>query len=311
MKAIFMGTPEFSVGCFRALAEKHEVLAAFTQPDKPKGRGHQLQPTPVKEAALALNIPVYQPKTLKDGEAEKIIREIAPDVIVVVAYGKILPKEILKAAPYGCINVHASLLPKLRGAGPIQWSVILGEKETGVTTMQMDEGVDTGDMLLWESTPIGPDETAGEVHDRLAEMGPEVLLRTLEGLSDGSITPKKQDEKQSTHAPMLQKSDGILDFQKPARVLHNQIRGLNPWPVAETTMEGKRMKVYRSRVLGQAAKGKPGTLMASTEEGFLVATGEGALLIEEVQFEGKKRMHAADYARGNPVAVGSVLGEQK
>lgn len=308
MKAVFMGTPDFAVGTFRALAEEHEVVAVFTQPDKPKGRGHQLQPTPVKEAAMELGIPVYQPKTLKDGEAEKIIRGLSPDVIVVVAYGKILPKGILTAAPYGCINVHASLLPKLRGAGPIQWSVILGEKETGVTTMQMDEGLDTGDMLLWESTPIGPDETAGDVHDRLAEMGPRVLLKTLEGLMNKSLTPTKQ-EGESTYAPMLQKSDAVLDFNKPAAVLHNQIRGLNPWPVAETTLNGKRMKVYRSKLLGQKAEGKPGTLMASLSEGFVVATGEGALLIEEVQFEGKKRMHAADYARGNAVAVGSVLGE--
>ncbi|MDE5993716.1 MAG: methionyl-tRNA formyltransferase, partial [Oscillospiraceae bacterium] len=250
MNIIFMGTPDFAVPCLKALIDSGEnVTAVFTQPDKPKGRGYKLTPPPVKEVALTHNIPVYQPLSLKKGEdaetAMKTITELAPDLIIVVAYGKILPKAILDAPKY-CINVHASLLPKYRGAGPIQWSVLNGEKVTGVTTMLMAEGIDTGDMLLSKSTEIGENETASELHDRLSELGAEVLLETVKAVKSDSLTPVPQEDSQSTHAPMLTKDMCPIDFSKSAQEVHNQIRGLSAFPCATTVLDGKRLKVYRS-----------------------------------------------------------------
>ena len=311
MNIIFMGTPDFAVPCLKALIDSGEnVTAVFTQPDKPKGRGYKLTPPPVKEVALTYNIPVYQPLSLKKGEdaeaAMKTITELAPDLIIVVAYGKILPKAILDAPKY-CINVHASLLPKYRGAGPIQWSVLNGEKVTGVTTMLMAEGIDTGDMLLSKSTEIGENETASELHDRLSELGAEVLLETIKAAKSDSLTPVPQEDSQSTHAPMLTKDMCPIDFSKSAQEVHNHIRGLSAFPCATTVLDGKRLKIYRSEVVKGLKSDRPcGTIVQAKD--FTVVCGDGACVrFTEVQAEGGKRMSTADYLRGKAVQEGTVL----
>lgn len=307
MRIVFMGTPEFAVPCLRAMLDaSYEIVGAFTQPDKPKGRGHRVQPPPVKQLALERGVPVFQPATLKDEAVLEQLRALRPELIVVAAYGKILPKAVLELPQYGCINVHASLLPQYRGAGPIQWCVLNGETVTGVTTMQMAEGLDTGDMLLRQETPIGPDETASELHDRLAEIGAEVLLRTLEQLEAGGLTPQSQDDSQASYAPMLSKKLSRIDFTRPARRVHNQIRGLSEWPCAETTLHGKRLKVYRSALVPERT-GKPGEVLPG--DGLLVACGEGAVRLREVQFEGSKRMESEAFLRGHRVEPGTLLGE--
>ena len=311
MNIIFMGTPDFAVPCLKSLIDSGEnVMAVFTQPDKPKGRGYKLTPPPVKEVALTHNIPVYQPLSLKKGEdaeaAMKTITELAPDLIIVVAYGKILPKAILDAPKY-CINVHASLLPKYRGAGPIQWSVLNGEKVTGVTTMLMAEGVDTGDMLLSKSTEIGENETASELHDRLSELGAEVLLETVRAVKSDGLTPVPQEDSQSTHAPMLTKDMCPIDFSKSAQEVHNHIRGLSAFPCATTVLDRKRLKVYRSEIVKGLKSDRPcGTIVQAND--FTVVCGDGACVrFTEVQAEGGKRMSTADYLRGKAVQEGSVL----
>ena len=311
MNIIFMGTPDFAVPCLKALIDSGEnVTAVFTQPDKPKCRGYKLTPPPVKEVALTYNIPVYQPLSLKKGEdaeaAMKTITELAPDLIIVVAYGKILPKAILDAPKY-CINVHASLLPKYRGAGPIQWSVLNGEKVTGVTTMLMAEGIDTGDMLLSKSTEIGENETASELHDRLSELGAEVLLETIKAAKSDSLTPVPQEDSQSTHAPMLTKDMCPIDFSKSAQEVHNHIRGLSAFPCATTVLDGKRLKIYRSEVVKGLKSDRPcGTIVQAKD--FTVVCGDGACVrFTEVQAEGGKRMSTADYLRGKAVQEGTVL----
>ncbi|MDE7303068.1 MAG: methionyl-tRNA formyltransferase [Oscillospiraceae bacterium] len=311
MNIIFMGTPDFAVPCLKALIDSGEnVTAVFTQPDKPKGRGYKLTPPPVKEVALTHNIPVYQPLSLKKGEdaesAMKTITELAPDLIIVVAYGKILPKAILDAPKY-CINVHASLLPKYRGAGPIQWSVLNGEKVTGVTTMLMAEGIDTGDMLLSKSTEIGENETASELHDRLSELGAEVLLETVKAVKSDSLMPVPQEDSQSTHAPMLTKDMCPIDFSKSAQEVHNHIRGLSAFPCATTVLDGKRLKVYGSEIVKGLKSDRPcGTVVQAKD--FTVVCGDGACVrFTEVQVEGGKRMSTADYLRGKAVQEGTVL----
>mgnify|MGYP000544390362 CR=1 FL=1 len=249
MRILFMGTPDFAVPSLEALiAAGHTVCGVFTQPDKPRNRGMKLQAPPVKVCALAHNIPVYQPVKLRDGAALALIQELAPELIVVAAYGRILPDEILAAPPKGCINVHSSLLPKYRGAAPIQWSVLNGEKETGVTTMLMDEGLDTGDMLLAETVEIGENETAGELFDRLAPIGAQLLTKTLQGLEQGSIVPQKQNDEESTYASMLDKNLSQVDWNKSSWEVHNLIRGLTPWPTAYTVLEGKKLKLFGSSV---------------------------------------------------------------
>ncbi len=312
MDIVFMGTPDFAVPCLQALIDSGEnVRAVFTQPDKPKGRGYKLTPPPVKELAVKYNIPVYQPLSLKKGEdAEnslKILREISPDMIVVTAYGKILPKEILELPKYFCLNVHASLLPKYRGAGPIQWSVLNGEKVTGVTTMKMADGIDTGDMLLKSETEIGENETASELHDRLAVMGAELLLKTIKAVKENSVTPKKQDDSLSTYAPMLTKDMCPIDFSKSATEIHNKIRGLSAFPCATAILDGKRLKIYGSELAGEVSGNvQCGTIVKP--ESFTVACGDGKCIrFTEVQAEGGKRMKTADYLRGKPVAKGTVL----
>lgn len=315
MRIVFMGTPDFAVPCLKALIESGEdVCAVFTQPDKPKGRGYKLAPPPVKELALTHKIPVFQPESLKKGEDAKAavekLREISPDLIVVVAYGKILPKEVLEIPKLYCINVHASLLPKYRGAGPIQWSVLNGENETGVTTMIMAEGLDTGDMLLKKSTPIGEDETASELHDRLSVLGAELLLETIERVKLENITPEKQDDKLSSYAPMLTKELCGIDFSKPAREVHNQIRGLSDWPCATAEVNGKKLKFYKSKFIADAGKGfKPGEIIDNNER-LIIACGDGnAVEILQLQAECGKRMNTADYLRGNKIEKGTLFGK--
>lgn len=295
MRIVFMGTPEFAQASLQKLIETgHNIVGVFTQPDKPKGRGYKLVAPPVKELALEHNIPVYQPEKMKDGTALSILKELNPDLIAVVAYGRILPKDILELPKYGCINVHGSLLPKYRGAGPIQWSVIDGEPVTGVTTMYMGEGLDTGDMILKKETPIGENETYGELHDRLKEIGAEALVETIALIEQGKAPREKQDDSLSSYAPMLDKKIAKIDFNKPAQQLHNLIRGLSPWPVAHTTVGGKLLKVHRAVL--SSGKGEPGAVIDNKK--FIVACKEGALELLEVQMEGGKRMKGEDFLRG-------------
>lgn len=301
-----MGTPDFAVACLKGLVKaNYEVCAVFTQPDKPRGRKMVMTPPDVKVYAEKLNLPVYQPTTLKDGKALEIIKGYEPDVIVVAAYGKILPKSIIDYPKYGCINVHGSILPKYRGAAPIQWSVINGDKETGVTTMQMNEGLDTGDMLLVEKMPIAIDDTAESVFDKLAVMGGEVIVKTLELAEKGMLTPVKQDESQSSYAPMLDKSVSEIDFTKDALTVHNLIRGLYSWPIAQTTFKGKRLKIYKS-ALSQLS-GKVGEVVSL--EPLTIACGEKSVEILELQLEGKKRMDYKSFLLGHHIECGTNILE--
>lgn len=306
MRIVFMGTPEFAVPSLRRLLDEgHSVAGVFTQPDKPKGRGHKLAPPPVKELALSRGIPVYQPKSMRTPEAAELLRSLQPELVVVAAYGKILPQEILDIPARGCVNVHASLLPAYRGAGPIQWAVINGEKRTGITIQQMALGVDTGDILVQMELEIGENETAGELHDRLAPLGADALAAALTGLEEGSIQPIPQEEALATHAPMLSKELSRLDFSKSARDLHNLIRGLSPWPCAEAVLNGKRLKIYRSEIVSISGGGAPGTLAG--KEGLIVSTGAGVLRLAEVQYEGSRRMSGEEFLRGHPVPDGGKL----
>ncbi|MGN0634876.1 MAG: methionyl-tRNA formyltransferase [Acutalibacteraceae bacterium] len=306
MRVVFMGTPDFSVPCLRRLiADGHEVVGVFTQPDKPKGRGKQMTPPPVKVTATENGIPVFQPRSMRDGEALAILEQLKPDVIIVTAFGKILPKEILDCPPYGCINIHASLLPRYRGAAPIQWCVLNGETESGVTSMQMDVGLDTGDMLLKAKTPITPDMTAGELHDRLSVLGAEVLSETLTAVQKGELHPEKQDDALSNYAPMLTKELSPIDFTKSAQTVHNQIRGLSPWPAATMVLCGKKLKVHAS-ILCADKGGNPGEVMESGKR-LVIACGDGKCVeILTVQAEGKRAMSAAEYLRGSAVEKGSI-----
>lgn len=306
MRMIFMGTPDFAVPCLeRLLADGHRVELVVTQADKPKGRGHQMAPPPVKVCAQNHGIPVFQPATLRDEEAFRTLEAIRPEVMVVVAYGRILPQRILSLPKYGCINVHASLLPRYRGAAPIQWAVLNGETEAGVTTMQMEAGLDTGDMLLQSRRELPDTMTAGELHDCLSEDGAALLSKTIRELEAGALHPIQQDDALSCYAPMLDKSLSPLDWTKPAAQLHNQVRGLNPWPSASCCYQGKTLKVHRSRV-GGSCTAKPGTVVGTAP--LTIACGEGTSLeLLEVQGEGSKRMAAADFLRGHPVTVGQPL----
>jgi len=317
MRVIFMGTPDFSVPTLRTLAESdNEVIAVYTQPDKPKGRGHAMQFTPVKECALEYNIPVYQPNRVRDVMCIEEIREMAPDVIIVVAYGQILPKELLEIPTYGCINVHASLLPKYRGAAPIQWTVIDGEEFTGVTAMQMDVGLDTGDMLEKIIVPIEKDETGGSLHDKLSVLGGDIILNVFEKIKNGTLTREKQDDEVATYCGKLDKTMGLLDFSKPALQLERLIRGLNPWPCAYTSLDGKNLKLWKAYVVGfdelqdveHIDDSEYGTILKVTKNAIMVKAMDGMLSITELQLEGKKRMDAADFIRGYQALEGKVLG---
>lgn len=304
MNVVYMGTPEFAVLPLEAIINAgHTVTGVFTQPDKPKGRGYVLTPPPVKECALKYNIPVFQPKSMKDGEALGILKELNPDIIVVVAFGKLLPKDILDLPEYGCVNVHASLLPKYRGAGPIQWCVLNGEAETGVTTMKMAEGLDTGDMLLKASTKIGENETAGELHDRLSQLGASLIVDTITALENNEVTSQKQDDSLSNYAPMLTKDLCKIDWSKSANEIHNQVRGLNPWPIAVASVNGKRVKIYSTTISDKA--GEAGKVVC--EKPLTVACGNGSLVINELQPEGKKRMNSQDFVRGYRITKDTVF----
>ena len=309
MKVIFMGTPDFSVGTLEALvAAGHEVVLAVTQPDKPKGRGREMQFTPVKECALKYNIPVYQPRRVREQECIEELRKYEADIMVVVAFGQILPKEILEMTEYGCVNVHASLLPKYRGAAPIQWSIIDGEDVTGVTTMQMNEGLDTGDMLLKVEIPIEEKETGGSLHDKLAEAGAKLCVETLEGLQAGTITPIPQGETTTSYAKMLDKQLGNIDWSKSAVEIERLIRGLSPWPSAYTNWNDKVMKIWDAVCVAFDGEADSGVIVKVTKDSFFVQTGEGALEIRELQIPGKKRMDAGAFLRGYQVKEGELLG---
>lgn len=309
MKVIFMGTPDFSVGTLAALVEAgHEVVLAVTQPDKPKGRGKEMQYTPVKEYALEKGIPIYQPEKVRRPECIEELKKYQADVCVVIAFGQILPKEILEMTPYGCINVHASLLPKYRGAAPIQWAIINGENVSGVTTMQMDEGLDTGDMLEKVEVPLGEKITGGELHDLLAEAGAKLCVQTLEKLEKGELKPEKQGETPTAYARMLDKKLGNIDWTRPAVEIERLIRGLNPWPSAYTTWNEKTMKIWDADVVDEEKTAEPGTIIEVTKQTFSVQTGEGALRINELQIPGKKKMSADAFLRGYQVETGEKLG---
>ena len=301
-----MGTPDFAVPSLQALLEAgHAVCGVFTQPDKPKNRGMKLQASPVKEFALSKEIPVFQPGKLRDGTALAQMQGLDPELIVVAAYGRILPEDILNAPPYGCINVHSSLLPKYRGAAPINWAILNGEKETGVTIMHMAPELDAGDIILQRSTPIGPDETAPELFDRLAQMGGALLVEAVAQLQAGTAPQIPQDGSQATYAPMLSRELSPLDWSKPAQALHNQVRGLLPWPAAAGVFSGIRCKVFLTDIIDHTTTAKPGTVVEAGKGGIVMACGGGSLLrILELQPDGKKRMAAADFLRGHPLATG-------
>ena len=310
MRVIFMGTPDFSVGTLEALVQAgHKVVLAVTQPDKPKGRGGKMQYTPVKEKALEYDIPVFQPVKVREKSCVEKLDSYKADVMVVVAFGQILPKEILELTPYGCINVHASLLPKYRGAAPIQWSIIDGETVTGVTTMQMDEGLDTGDMLLKTEVPLELDETGGSLHDKLSAAGAKLCVETLKALEEKTVTPEKQGETPTKYARMLDKELGKIDWTKDAASIERLVRGLNPWPSAYTSWEGKTMKIWSAEVVDRESKAPCGTVAEVTKTDFSVQTGKGLLKVTELQIPGKKRMAADAFLRGYKMETGTLLAE--
>lgn len=308
MKVLFMGTPDFAVKPLNALiGAGYDVVGVVTQPDKPVGRKAVLTPPPVKVTAVENGINVFQPNSLKNGEGLAILEDLQPDVVVVVAYGKILPPDFLAYPKYGCINIHGSLLPKYRGAAPIQRCVLDGEKYAGVTSMQMDVGLDTGDMLLKSKTQIGDNETAGELFERLSDMGADLLIKTLSLAEKGELTPQKQNESESTYAAMLDKSMSRINWNETAAQVHNRIRGLDPWPVALTELNGKKLKLFSSSLSNELSGGEPGEFK-NTEDGFAVFCGDAkAVVISEVQFEGKKRMKSIDFLRGHPISDGFIF----
>lgn len=312
-KVVFMGTPDFAVGTLKALiGSEYQVQAVFSQPDKPKGRGKALQATPVKEVALEAGIPVFQPVKIREKEWVEKLRELQPDVIVVVAFGQIIPREILELPEYGCINVHASLLPKYRGAAPIQWAVINGERESGVTTMRMDTGLDTGDMILKEIVPLEEQETGGSLFEKLSEVGAKLLIRTLKCLEEGTARFEKQPEESPTaYAAMLTKQQGRIDWTRSAREIECLIRGLDPWPSAYTKYRGKTLKIWRAALAeGEISPAPaPGTALRVTKQELLIQTGDGLLSIRELQPEGKKRMPVDAFLRGYPVEPGERFGD--
>lgn len=298
-----MGTPEFAVPCLAALYEHCDVIGVVTQPDKPRGRGQKLVPSPVKAWAEAHGLPVWQPKRIKEEDFTAFLEEQKPDLMVVVAFGQILSQRILDIPPYGCINVHGSLLPRYRGAAPMQWCVIDGEKKTGITTMFMDAGLDTGDMLLKAEFPIGPDTTLEEVHDGLMALGAKELIDTLEELSAGTLKRIPQTG-ESNYAPMLTKETGHIHWQDCAQKIHNLVRGLDSWPGAYTFLAGKKYKIWRTRCTTEKTEAQPGTILrADKKEGLFVAAGDGVLEITELQAPGKKRMAAKDYLNGHAIAL--------
>lgn len=310
LRVIFMGTPDFACPTLQRLIDRgDEILAVVTQPDRPKGRGQRMVPPPVKELAERHGLPVLQPLKVRAPEFIDTVREMHPDVVVVVAFGQILPKALLEIPGYGCINVHASLLPRYRGAAPLNWCIINGETETGVTTMLMDAGLDTGDMLLKKSTPIDPDEDTSSLHDRLSRIGADALDETLNLLVDGKLAPEKQDDALSCYASMLKKENGLIDWSRDPLAIRNLVRGMTPWPGAFTYLDGKLVKVYRVRI--GTGDGTPGTVLSTGKDGIEVACAGGSLLLEELQLEGKKRLAVRDFMAGCRICPGTVFGKEE
>ncbi len=309
MRIIFMGTPDFSVPTLEALvASEHEVAAVVTQPDKPKGRGKEIHMSPVKECALKHNIPVYQPVRARDEAFVEEMRTLKPDAMVVIAFGQILPKSLLDLPKYGCVNIHASLLPKYRGAAPIQWAVINGDEETGITTMMMDVEMDTGDMLEKTVVKLNPDETGGSLFDRLSLLGGDLILSTLSKLEKGEITPQPQDHAQATYVKKISKSMGDIDWTMDAVSIERLVRGLNPWPSAFTRWNGKMLKIWEAQVLPDPEKKAPcGSVISAGDEGIKIQTGNGVLCVTSLQLEGKKRMDTAAFLRGYQVEPGCIM----
>ena len=302
MRVVFMGTPDIAATCLKKiLADGFDVVGVFTQPDRPKNRGMKLAFSPVKEVALEANLPVFQPENFRDEESVQQLRQLQPDVVAVVAYGRILPQKVLDIPKNGCINIHASLLPAYRGSAPYQWAVLDGLTKTGVTAMYLCREMDAGDIIDTSETPIHPNETAGELLDRLAVLGADLLSKTLTSIADGTATATPQDASLATYAPMLDKTMSPIDFTKTAQQVHNQVRGLNPWPVATTEIQGKRFKVYETVVLSENSHKAPGTILGLSKTGLQIACGSGAVEIRVLQAEGGERMAAPDYFRGHPL----------
>ena len=308
LRTVFMGTPDFALQTLQGLIDAGcNLVGVYTQPDRPKGRGKQMAAPPVKELARQHGIPVYQPQKLRQPEVVAELEALAPDLIVVVAYGQILPKSVLDIPTHGCINVHASLLPKYRGAAPINKAIIDGATETGITTMYMDVGLDTGDMLVKMTLPISAEETAGELHDRLAVLGRETMEETLRQLCAGTLQREVQDDTRSTYAPMMKKEDGRIDWSRSALDVHNLVRGLDPWPGAYTSLDGELLKLARTTPQDNG-DAPPGTVIAADRDGVRIACGNGSLLVKELQLAGRKRLAAADFLRGCPLQPGTGLG---
>ena len=307
LKIVFMGTPDFAVPCLKTLNENYEVIAVITQPDRPKGRGQKLTPSPIKEYALEHNLTVLQPEKIKTSETEEQLKKLAPDLIVVVAFGQILSKAILDIPQLGCINVHASLLPKYRGAAPIHWSIINGETKTGITTMYMDVGLDTGDMILKEEVSISAKMNTGELHDTLMNIGAKTLLQTIKQIAEGSVVRNKQNDAEASYAPLLTKELERINWLLPAQEIYNLVRGLNPWPVAFSIFKGKKLKIWQTKVIDNVTIGEIGTVLSLTETGFTVQTGKGILEILELQPESKRKMTAKDFVCGNQISINDKL----
>lgn len=310
MRIVFAGTPEFAAVALRALLEAgREVCAVYTQPDRPAGRGRRLRPGPVKRLAAGCGIAVYQPHTLNDPEVQETLKSLRPDLMVVVAYGLILPRAVLEIPRLGCVNIHASLLPRWRGAAPIQRALLAGDPETGVTIIQMDEGLDTGPILERAVCPIGPDDTAGVLHDRLAELGARTLLATITRLEQGRVQAQPQDERLATYAAKIDKHEALLDWDRPAVELERRVRAFNPWPVAYTWLPGSgRLRVWRARALAGAADRPPGTVLRADRSGIDVATGAGVLRLLEIQRPGRRPLDAAEFLNSQAIAAGTLLG---
>ena len=307
-RILFMGTSPFAVPALKILlANGKNVVGVFTQPDKPQGRGLKIKVSPIKGVALENHLSLFQPVKINRDESVEIIKSLSPDLVIVAAFGQIISQRILDIPRFGSINVHASLLPKYRGAAPINWVIIRGEKETGVTTMLMDKGLDTGNILLQRKLEIFPEENAGELHDRLAFLGAEVLRETVERLKQGGLTSSKQEESEASYAPPLEKEDGVIDWEKPAEKIYDHIRGMNPWPGAFTYLEGKILKIFQAKKIIQGFPHEPGKVVKTSDEGILVETGEGHILLTEVQLENHKRMSSELFLRGHPLPTGMRL----
>ena len=304
MRVVFMGTPDIAATCLKKIiADGFNVVGVYTQPDRPKGRGMKMVYSPVKEVAVANGLPVYQPENFRDAETVAQLQALAPEVVAVVAYGRILPQSVLDIPTHGCINIHASILPAYRGSAPYQWAVLDGLEETGVTAMYLCREMDAGDVIDVAKTPIGPDETAGELLDRLAVLGADLLSVTLKKFEKGAVSAVPQDSAKATYAPMLDKTMCPIDWSKTARQVHNHVRGMNPWPVATAQIQGKTFKVYATAVVDEQVDAAPGTLLALTKTGLKIACGEGTVEIRVLQAEGGKRMAAPDYFRGHPIEI--------